>query len=144
MLTAERAEITARTADGDHADAKRLSAGLGAAPLTIETARSLTRNGESFYLIEGGRSFNNPDPNGCTGMWTGATARRDRGGVLHAVDAWSYLVCNELHVNHVPLALLERDGASCWLLEWVYEDGSEFGLSRPTAIAKRESACDIK
>jgi hypothetical protein len=144
MLSAERAEIITRASKGQPSDAeaKLLSSRLASATLAIQTARTATHRGGSVYLIEGWKQIGAGD--GCTGMWTGAAARRDRAGALHVLGAWSYLVCDELHVDHKPLALLERGGTSCWLTAYIYEDGIEYVMSRPGRIDKDEPTCDIK
>ncbi len=144
MLRAERAAIIMQSSAGHPSDAEAtlLSNRLTSAALTIQTARTATQRDGSVYLVEGGKQLGTDA--GCTGMHTGAAARRDRAGALHVLGEWSYLVCNELHVDHKPLALLGRSGKICWLTEYIYEDGIEYVLSRPGQIDKEEPTCDIK
>jgi hypothetical protein len=159
MLEADRNEIRTREREQaglpDYKPAQwaGIRNRLEGARLVVDTARWASSRGESFYVVEGSKSVGTAyvikdgkaiaTGDYCTHTWTGAAARRDRDGKLHVMSAWSYLVCNELHVDHFALALLERDGESCWLSARLYEDGVERVLTRPGQM-DAEPDCDIK
>lgn len=84
--------------------------------------------------------------NTAASMTTGAAARRDRAGALHLLGTWSYLDANESVIQSRPLAVLERNSESCWLVAHTTEGGNKYVLARPGQVELEKWAfrCDIK
>jgi hypothetical protein len=62
---------------------------------------------------------------------------------MTALGAWSYLVCNEIWVDHIPWAWIARGGRTCWVTQHQYEDGVRFTLTTPEH-PDVEGMCAIK
>jgi hypothetical protein len=147
LVRAERAEMAARAAASDDSSARK-SAGLSsrdlaALPFEIITARTASqRDGVRVYLVEGVRHLSSRDDQ-CTATHSGIAVRRDQSGSMTELGAWSYLVCNELWVEHVPLAWIARGDRTCWVAEYQYEDGIHFTVSTP-AHPDVKGKCSIR
>jgi hypothetical protein len=126
-------------------DAKQMLGLFASAPFEVTLARTAIERGAPVYVIEGAKAVATKSNNGIS-IHTGAAARRDRAGALHMIGAWSYLNTNDnAHGNH-PLAVLERNGESCWLIAHTLEGGYEYVLTGPGQIdpEKFTFTCDIK
>lgn len=102
-----------------------------------------TPDGTFFTVFEGSKGFG--APNGC-GLHSGGAMAETPAGHAVVLGAWSYLNCNELVVDHIPLAVIARGGLSCWLFKYQYEDGARLVLRPPGRVdyLKDDSACDIR
>ena len=95
-------------------------------------------------MIEGAKTFKTRDVVAI--LFTGAGVRRDSNGALHLLGTWSYLDANEWAHENRPLAVVERNSGSCWLIAHAQEGGQTYSLTKPGQIAPLEftSTCDIK
>jgi hypothetical protein len=152
MLAAERAEIQRKAAEFkglenkylSEVDIKSLIGQLTSTPRQTNLAKTALLQGERIYVMEGAKTFKIRDIVAI--LFTGAGARRDRNGALHLLGTWSYLDANEWAHENRPIAVVERDGKSCWLIAHAQEGGQTYSLTKPGQIAPLEftSACDIK
>jgi hypothetical protein len=146
MLAAERAEIQRKAAGvfPNDADIKLLMSQLASTPRHTNLAKIASQLGSPVYVIEGAKTFKIRDV--VATLFTGAGARRSSNGALHLLGTWSYLDANEWAHENRPLAVVERNGRSCWLIAHAQEGGQAYSLTRPGRIAPVEftSTCDIK
>ncbi len=155
MLAAERAEIGKRAGGAkgvegafpDDADTKRILNQLTTARFETYIAKTAMTSRDSVYIIEGSKSLATGHRDvPIVSIHTGAGARQDRSGKLHLLGSWSYLNSNENAHGNQPLAVLERNGVSCWLIGHALEGGTQYVLTRPGQIDPDGFAftCDIK
>lgn len=158
LLAAERAEFHRRAAEAkglraeglqdafpNDAETTMLRSQLASTPRQTNLAKTSTQQGAPVYVIEVAKQFKIRD-GGVATLFTGAGARRDRNGGLHLLGTWSYLDANEWAHENRPLAVVERNGRSCWLIAHAQEGGQTYSLTKPGQIAPLEftSTCDIK
>lgn len=150
MVDAELRELATSVPEKFPGDAARrmLSAmtptTLAEARYAPTLARTVTMpNGVSYAVFEGAKVF--AATNGC-GLYSGGATVLTPGRDPVVLGTWSYLDCNELHIDHVPLAVLTRGGRSCWLFRYQYEDGARLLLRPPGNVdyLEDDSACDIR
>ena len=79
----------------------------------LRTARQ--SDGTRVVVFEGSKSLGTSA--GCTNTHSGAAMAQSPAGEVTVLAAWTYVVCNELHVDHRPVAIIERGGQSCWVSE---------------------------
>jgi len=101
-------------------------------------------DGTRVVVFEGNKSLGTSE--GCTNMHSGAAMAQSPAGEATVLGAWTYVVCNELHVDHRPLAIIERGGRSCWVSEYQYEDGVRYVLLPPGVVddVRTPTACAIR
>lgn len=117
---------------------------LDAARYQYTMTRSVTTPaGAAYTVFEGSKALG--AMNDCL-LHSGGATIVTPGTDPVVLGAWSYLNCNEIHVDHVPLAVLTRNGRSCWLFNYQYEDGQRLVLRPPGDVdyQKNDSACDIR
>lgn len=83
---------------------------------------------------------------GCTHAHGGGAMATSKDGVSTVLGTWTYLVCDELHIDHIPLAVIERGGRACWVTKYQYEDGIQFALMPPGVVDDYlpQQRCDIR
>lgn len=62
-----------------------------------------------------------------------ATVSKSKAGALRLIEMTADTACDN-YVGFEPLAILERDGVSCWLTTVLYEDGVEYVLAQPRHV----------
>ncbi len=101
-------------------------------PTEIETAvATATADGRREFYVEGMRTYADY-PGECKPLVRLAIAVEERGSVMRLVDSGAAATdtCGH-YVAHVPLAVLERGAARCWVVRRVYEDGVDYTLTAP-------------
>ncbi len=118
---------------------------LSSAGYTDTSLRTATTpDGARLTMFEGSKALGLRE--GCTGLHSGGAMAEVIGREPTVLGTWTYLVCDELHVDHLALAVIERHGRSCWLMKYQYEDGVKF-LLRPAGVVDyltSDAACDIR
>lgn len=151
MIDRETRELaTALSQRGPSEEIEHVLAELTDGPLRrfqyehTSTRRVVMPDGTTFTAFEGFRSSSLVS--GCPSFHSGGAIVESPGRDPVVLGAWSYLVCNEIAVDHVPLAVITRGGQSCWLLEYQYEDGHRLVLRPPGKVdyLENDSSCDIR
>lgn len=98
-------------------------------------------DGSRVSVIEGVRREPKWSP-----IQVGAAARRTRTGKVEVLSTWASFTHDDMDVQHRPLAFVERAGRSCWLTNFAYEDGMEYGLFPPGLVGDEDarSQCEIR
>lgn len=101
-------------------------------------------NGRRVTTFEGSKPLGFSE--GCSHVHSGSAMATSGAGEPTVLGTWTYLVCNELHVDHIPLAVIERDGRFCWVTKYQYEDGVRFVLMPPGVVDddNLQRTCDIR
>ncbi len=110
---------------------------------TMLRVASLPR-GQRVTAFEGSKALG--FSGGCTHVHSGGAMATSDAGESVVLGTWTYLVCDELHVDHIPLAVIERNGRSCWVTKYQYEDGVRFVLAPPGIVNddNLQQACSIR
>jgi hypothetical protein len=153
MVNAEVKEIATRTAGADEswlrtalrtaADIPLARLAAGAYDVNVHRTATLAV-GVRTVVLEGFKSLASTE--GCNSLRSGVAVEQRVGRPPRVLGAWTYLICNELSVTHRPLAVIERDGRSCWVSEYMYEDGVRYVLMPPGDVGDESpvSRCSIR
>jgi hypothetical protein len=150
MLEVERAEIqrwlkgstgipVATAAD---AQVNATLSRFATTPLTVGLARVARQRNELVYVIEGDKRLGPKDDPRF--LLSGAAAR-SVDGALQVLGAWSRFPAGEFG-GSTAIAVVQRDGASCWVIGHGIEGGTRYVLTRPGQVDPKEHtfSCDIK
>ena len=149
MVNAEVKEIATRTAGAQEPWLRTAAeiplARLAAGAYNVDVHRTATlAAGARTVVLEGFKSLTSAE--GCNSLRSGVAVEQRVAGPPRVQGAWTYLICNELSVTHRPLAVIERDGRSCWVSEYMYEDGVRYVLMPPGDVGDElpVSRCPIR
>lgn len=129
-LRSTQVALTSTTEGCDHTwtkAVKRFSAErLPTLPYEVTHHRVATRsNGARTIVFHGDKCLASSNGD-CAVLTSEAAIEVGPNARTSLLYAHANVICNDLSMTYVPIAILERDGRTCWLSENQYEDGSVY------------------